>query len=129
MRLVGEREAWRQARGRYAGQLLETMVVLDSSGRAIERIDHPRVSFIPTLRYGKPDPGLANWTLLAPLQARSLVVDLDQQHPAFAPHRTVEIQALIAERLAAADQGLLLLEQFIPGPEDDGDAPEGGPRP
>lgn len=128
-RLQGEIDQWQALRPRYAGQLLETQVVLDKADRTIERIDHPRVSFIPTLRYGKPDARLANWTLLPPAQARQLVVDLDRQQPAFAPHRTQSIHELIRDRVAAAARGLHLLDARFPAPPQADDEEPSGPRP
>lgn len=115
--LQGEITAWQQVGRRYDGQLLETQVVLDRSGRTIERIDHPRVSFIPTLRYGKPDAELANWTLLAPAKAQQLVADLDRHQPAFHPHRAQDIRELVRDRIAAAERGLRLLESQAPEPD------------
>lgn len=104
---------WQQLRKRYDGQLLETHVVLDRGERAIERVDHPRVPFIPTLRYGQPIPEKANWTLLAPAQAAQLVSELDRQQPAFGPHRAQDIRELIRDRIAAAERGLRILDERL----------------
>lgn len=126
--LQGEIALWQQMRRRYDGQLLETQVVLDNSERTIERIDHPRVSFIPTLRYGRPDAALANWTLLVPAKAQQLVGDLDRQHPAFAPHRAQDIRDLVKDRIAAAERGLRILEEQYPAPDADDDTGPDGMR-
>lgn len=124
-RLQDEISNWQQLCQRYGGQLLERQLVLDNNGRAIERIDHPRVSYIPTLRYGKPDAAQLNWTLLAPAKARQLVGDLDRQHPAFAPHRVQDILELIRDRICAAEQGLRFLAERFPSPDQEDDGPVG----
>ena len=124
-----ERQAWQSLRHRYTGQLLESWVVLDHSERTIQRVDHPRVSFIPTLRYGKPDASLVNWTLLAPAQAQQLVADLDRQHPAYSPHQALDVREMIAGRIAAAEQGLRWLTLSGLRGDEGEDEPAACPRP
>lgn len=128
-KLQAEIDQWQQVRRRYEGSLLETQAVMDHKERVIERIDHPRVSFIPTLRYGKPDPARGNWTLLTPEKAQQLASELDRLHAAFAPHRAQDIRELARDRIAAAERGLRVLEAQTPAVEEPADPMPEGPRP
>lgn len=128
-RLEVELTGWQRLRRHYTGQLSETHVVLDKGERTIERVDHPRVPHIPTLRYGRPDPGAVNWTLLRPAQATQLVADLDRHQPAFAPHRAQDIRGLIQDRIAAAARGLEILQMRGPEGRDEEDEAQRHLRP
>ncbi|KAF1702882.1 hypothetical protein [Pseudoxanthomonas kaohsiungensis] len=100
-----EVDAWRQLKERFANALPDTaFVIMDARERVVKRIDKPRVPNFPKLQFDPPSPYQPNWSLFDRHTAEAGVSELDRLLVAFAPHRTVHINTLIDERLAALDQ-------------------------